>query len=165
MKLTDVNLSIIQKVFWLSMHEGWCSDTKVAKQESLLLPGYKLISFRVDKFSVLDAYCTTPLNDMSEGKIVIWFEQVPVWTMNYGGQYPKEVIPLVKLAIQQSLAFQQFSGGRGPQQFLHHDFIDYEYTNELKPGYGEFGNFKGYERVLQGDVVVGFHNYQGTALI
>lgn len=163
MEIKDLTPEAIERIFWKAMENGWGSGN-VEKQTSPLLPGYKCIPFRSGEFYVLDAYCITPLNDKSAGTTTIWFNNVPVWVMHYGGEYPKHTIPFLKLALQSTIANQNFVGGRGPKHFTHEDYSNLSYRNTLASGMHDFSNFWGSECIFENGHNIGNHYYRGMIL-
>jgi hypothetical protein len=163
-EIEDLTPQDIEKVFWKAVEKGWGSG-KIKKQESPLLPWYKCIEFFSGKFRVLDTYCTTPLNDKSVGFTIIWFDDIPIWTMNYGGEYPEHTIPFLKLALQSTIIRRDFIGGRGPSRFTHEDYPDLIYTNNVYSMKRAFSNFSGQEHIYEKGNLVGHHDYWGMSLI
>lgn len=164
MELKDLTPKIIEEIFWKAMENGWGSG-KVEKQTSPLLPGYKYIPFRLGEFYVLDAYCVTPLNDKSAGTTTIWLSDVPVWVMSYQGEYPKQIIPFLKLALQSTITRKNFIGGRGPKHFTHEDHPNLSYRNTVASGMNDFSNFWGSECICANGHSIGYHYYRGMILI
>lgn len=164
MEIIDLTHQNIEDIFWQAVCQGWGSGD-VEKQQIPALPRYKTIPFGSGRFSVLDNYCTTPLNDKSAGFMTIWFEYIPVWTMSYGGRYPKRVIPFLKLALQSAIVRRDFVGCRGPFHFTHKDYPNLSYINNLSDHKRKFSNFSGQEIIRENGLVVGYHDYWGMSLI
>ncbi|MCK5021786.1 MAG: hypothetical protein KAR54_00875 [Candidatus Pacebacteria bacterium] len=162
MRLKDLTSRDIKKVFWESAKSGYGSN-KVEKIRIDELPGYKCILFKSGKFSVLDAYCVTPLSNKSLGTITIWLDNVPVWVMQYGGFYPKKVVPFLKLALQSTILNEKFIGGRGPSLFKHKDYPNLSYVNN--PEVNDFTIFWGKEWITEDAQPLGYHYYNGIILI
>ena len=159
----DLTPQSVEKVYWEAMKYGWGSG-EIKKQTAPLLPGYKCIHFASGKFDVLDAYCKTPFNNRSTGFTLIWFNKIPVWTMNYGGEYTKEVILFLKLALQRIMTERIFMGGRGPSVFYHNGFPGLTYRNEVQEN--SFLKFAGREEIRNANsLLLGYHDYQGLCLI
>lgn len=155
----------IEQFFFKAMMEGWSTSKK--KIKILKMPGYKAIPYKDGDFYLLDFYCTTPNSDRSAGTTTIWYKNLPVWTMNYGGYYEEHVIDFLKLALLKTVEKQEFIGGRGPRKFAHRNFNGLMYVNNPKIGSIGFREFKGREEIydfLNGDYY-GFHEYWGMLLI
>ena len=168
-ELKDLTPQDIEDVFWKAMAHGWSSKRKIENKTSSLLPGYKFIPFASGDFSVLDAYCKTPISGKSSGFTTIWFKGIPVWTMNYGGEYPKEIIPFLKLALRDAIEKRVFMGGRGRNFFTHEGFPHLSYRN-ITRSVGEkassFCKFAGTEEILTHNFnLLGSHEYAGMILI
>lgn len=164
MELENLTLVEIEKIFWEAMRNGW-ANKNAKKGANPLLPGYKLIPYHSGNFYVLDTYGTNPLSNKSEGNIKIWFDDVPVWVMNYSGIYPKHVIPFLKLALLANIESRCFIGGRGPSSFFHKDYPSLSYMNIVPLEGNKFHNFNGTECICENGQFIGQHYYQGTALI
>lgn len=163
--LKDLTPQDIEDVFWKAMAHGWSSKRKIETKTLPLLPGYKCIPFASGDFSVLDAYCT-PISGKSSGFTTIWFKGVPVWTMNYSGEYPKKVIPFLKLALRDAIEKRVFLGGRGLCSFAHESFPDLLYRNNTKGRGYLISKFSGTEEILLNDgQLIGYHDYRGMILI
>ena len=171
--LKDVTLEMIEKVFFMAMNEGWANG-KILTKKIPSLPGYKGIPFitKCKQFKVLDAFTKVHTNGISSGFTTIWyvtmFKEIPVWTMSYGGSYPKEVIPFLKLALMENYSKNIFNGGRGLPEFVHKKYPKLTYNNcdEELCGFSHFSEFKGYECISdEYDEYVGHHHYQGISLI
>lgn len=167
MNLENLTPKDIENVFWEMMERGWVSG-KIEKQEAPLLPGYKCIPFKIGRFSVLDAYSAPVSDGKSVGFMTIWFDETPIWTMNYGGQYPREVIPFLKAALKSSIIRRDFVGGRGPSNFEHDEYPDFVYINEVSDGNCSFLSFSGIEYIhdkISLTIPLGWHEYWGMSLI
>ncbi len=165
MDAVDVTLEQIEDVFFKAMQSGYASSKNSPKQVIEGFPGYKCIKFDSGEFTVIDAYCVTPLSNMSSGFTTIWFNDVPVWTMNYGGQYSSDCIPLLKLVLQTTYRDHIFRGGRGPFRYASPDNSRLIYFNDVEAE-SDFTQFAGRESmILEGIGEAGFHRYFGMALI
>ncbi|XLQ20441.1 MAG: DUF5680 domain-containing protein [Candidatus Moraniibacteriota bacterium] len=165
MDAVDVTLEQIEDIFFKTMCQGYVSNAKVEKYDMPGMPGYKCITFRSEDFVVHDAYCTTPLSNMSSGFTTIWFKDTPVWTMKYGGQYSPDCIPLLKLALRKTYQQHIFRGCRGPSRCASPDKPQLVYFNDVEDE-SDFAQFAGRESIiLTGVGEAGFHRYFGMALI
>ncbi|OGN10289.1 MAG: hypothetical protein A3J46_00645 [Candidatus Yanofskybacteria bacterium RIFCSPHIGHO2_02_FULL_41_11] len=72
-----------------------------------------------------DTYRTFEGSRVSEGQKKISYMDRPIWYMNYGGWYDKEVIPFLKEALMEAYVQEAFCGGRGQPSFT---------SNEKYPG-------------------------------
>ncbi len=162
-----VAVTDIEEVFFKAMLAGYVCDDKVKVQSISSLPGYKFTEFVDGDFCVKDIWCK------SSGFTSIWYKGTLVWTMHYGGQYPKECIQFLKEALLASYKVRVFNGGRGP---LHYNAIynehtkhlmehkKYRYVNNILPG-SDFTSFAGKEYICshfqEDEVMFGWHYYFG----
>jgi hypothetical protein len=160
--LYGVILKDVENIFWEAMEHGWSSGAETLTAP--FLPGYKCIPFESGNFRVEDAYSTGSPTGKSAGFTIIWFNDIPVWTMNYGGQYPKEAIPFLKLALQSAIAKKTFMGGRGPYNFEHESHPGLIYHNYPEDSLC-FSDFSGLEEIYKSGRRIGYHKYSGMLLI
>ncbi len=150
----------IQSFFFKTIVGGWAVGGQKIKIADM--PGYKAITFRDGDFYLLDRYCVTPNSPKSAGTTTIWFQDVPVWLMNYGGFYQESAIAFLKRALLQTYVTHQFVGGRGPLVYTEGNLV---YVNQ--PRLNDFTKFEGREEVLntESGVLLGFHEYWGMSLL
>jgi len=117
MKLENVTLEMIERVFWMGTQRGYTNENPAKKTFFPLLPGWKGFDFQFGRFVYRDTYTTFPLNDSSSGSTTIWFDQTPVWTMSYGGCYKKKAIPFLKLALLSAIEKKGIPGWPGRMLF------------------------------------------------
>lgn len=145
------------------------SKLKVIKEKRKLKNGYqKTITVKVGKFTVIDSWRTMLHSDNSFGTTVILFLDKPVWTMSYGGSYPKRVIPFLKEALWYEYKEHNFTGGRGLNYFSNCATIFSKAKNNLiyrNTGTEDFTNFKSDESISYGKKVLGRHKCFGGSLI
>lgn len=155
-----MDMTRVQSFFFRAMVEGWATGGRKIKIAEM--PGYKALPFREGDFSLLDCYCVTPNSPKSAGTTTIWFQDVPVWLMNYGGYYEEQAIKFLKRALRQAYEAHQFVGGRGP---LVHTEGSLVYVN--RPRLNDFAKFEGREEIFdaQSGTSLGFHEYWGMSLI
>ena len=166
MEFEDLTSEGIENFFWKMLERGWVSG-RIEKQSAPLLPGYKCLPYKEGRFSGLDAYSIPGAEGKSAGFMTIWFDKKPIWTMNYGGQYQKEVIPFLKAALGCCIAKRYFKGGRGPGRFTHREYPDLLYVNEISDECS-FLRFSGTEKifdVLNPEELLGWHDYWGYSLL
>jgi hypothetical protein len=159
----NIDIKQIKSFFFKAMAEGWAASGE--KKTVSPLPGYKAITFQDENYYLIDCYCVNPSSDKSAGITTIYFQDNPVWIMNYGGCYEKQVIDFLKLALTETINKQEFIGGRGPQKFAHREFKGLMYINN--PVLFDFSEFKGREEVydfLTG-IHYGYHDYWGMSLL
>jgi len=171
MKLEDVTLEMIERVFWLGACRGYASEKPAKKTFFPLLPGWKGFDFQYGRFVYRDTYTAFPLNDSSSGSTTIWFDQTPVWTMSYGGCYKKKAIPFLKLALLSAIEKKVFLGGRGECYFVDKNYPSFYYHNQPHTDLG-FVEFSGREEILydggptnQLHENLGYQWYQGMTMI
>lgn len=153
-------IDVIQSFFFKAMTEGWASGGQKIKIPDM--PGYKGIPFRDGDFYLLDRYCVSPYSSSSAGTTTIWFKDVPVWVMNYGGYYQERAIPLLMTALRSTYGKANFVGGRGPRVFRSGVMV---YVNH--PRLNGFVKFEGREEVFVAETSepLGFHEYWGMSLL
>jgi hypothetical protein len=154
-----IGLVEVQEFFFKAMVQGWAVGGQKIKIADM--PGYKAIPFRDGDFYLLDCYCVTPNSPKSAGATTIWFRDMPVWVMNYGGLYDKEAIPFLKRALLKAYEARHFFGGRGPFVFAEGSLI---YFNQ--PRVNMFDKFEGREEVFdfKAGFSLGWHEYWGMNL-
>ncbi len=132
----------VKSFFFKAMLEGWAVDRE--KTEIAGMPGYKAISFRDGDLYLLDCYCVAPDSPKSAGTTTIWFKNIPVWYMQYGGYYEKSEIPFLKTVLRIAYLSGWFVGGRGPCECEEGSLL---YLN--RPC-GNFSAFSGREDIFTG---------------
>lgn len=154
----------MKAVFFEAMIIGYASEEKLKKSSIAELPGSKLIPPYVKgPWKVSDPYLVTPLSSFSGGTTIISYEGVPVWMMQYFGQYPKEAVPCLKAALRTAYENRQFFGGRGPESFGYGPFRYTNYSPRNVWKNHRFGDrFNGDEEVREnGGKLLGWHTYHG----
>lgn len=173
-------LNEAKKHFFAAMLEGWVGGGELKDVPGML--GLKKTEYQAEDFRVLDQFGGSAL---SYGVTLIWYCDIPVWVMNYAGQYPKEYIPYLKRALVYAYKNRCFLGGRGLPAYLMRDAYDDPmilYTNDVSPK-SDFTRFSGEERLALSSCVpgtlnhslafgehvferpIGYHTYSGIALI
>lgn len=155
-----IDLKEVEQFFFKAMIEGWTAGGK--KIVIPHMPNYKALPFRDGDFYLLDRYCVTTHGPKSAGTTTIWFQDAPIWLMNYGGYYEERAIKFLKAAIRKAYGAHQFFGGRGPLLFSEGSLV---YVNQ--PRLNNFSKFEGREEVfdLETGGSLGWHEYWGLALI
>jgi hypothetical protein len=150
----------IEHAFFEAMANGYAQN--VQKTVIAELPGSKVIPFELGDYKVVDFYFTTPHSDKSVGQTVIWHQDVPVWTMHYGGRYAKSAIPFLKECLHRAYVQERrFYGGRGPY-FVRGD--RFTYVNQVQQS--SFADFEGDEQVFDlSEQALGHHWYRGMSLL
>ena len=153
-----------QMVFFEAMLRGYAkggTGGRVVEKSTIVeLPGSKVIVTDLMGWRAVDCYFTNPNSDKSAGQTTIWYQDIPVWTMCYGGSYPKVVIPFLKKCLGQAYGEEQFYGGRGPEFMEEEPFT---YVNRF---HGTFTSFKGEERIYdKSGARFGHHWYHGMSLL
>jgi hypothetical protein len=146
--------------FFYAMQRGYATSATKGSLEAL--PGSKSILYTHEKWRVLDMYLVTDAGDYSGGMTCMWYNKVPIWTMQYLGHYRVDAIPCLKAALRENYEKQKFYGGRGPE-FFHHE--NYTYVNRM-----EENNFA--KRVTGEEVIfdaggkkIGWHRYQAVWMV
>lgn len=152
-----------KQAFFKAMLDGYAGGKNRKSFKTKTPDGYTVIIFEDGEFMVEDRYCTTPHSDKSTGTTTIFFRNVAVWWMSYGGHYPKKVIPFLKEALKQAYEKGEFYGGRGPGVSMGNGML---YTNNL--AYGNFKKFRGVETIHKSSRIgklLGFHEYFGMSML
>ncbi len=148
----------LESVFFDAMNEGWASGAE--HTTSPLLPGARIIEWNKGKYRVIDCYYVN--NCKSVGWTMIWYEGIPVWVMNYHGEYPTLVIPFLKRALMESYMARQFFGGRGRATYMEGPLCYFNNHADRT-----FEKFHGIERIFNTSTneSFGWHAYSGFTLI
>ncbi len=151
----------IQAFFFKAMSAGWAANGKETATDNNA-PGYKLISFSDGDYRLVDRYCVNSESSKSAGTTTIWFKDIPVWIMNYGGFYDESAITCLKRALEKTYSAGDFVGGRGPSIYTDGSLT---YTN--KPRLNDFNKFEGCEEIVdtESKKLLGFHEYWGMSLL
>lgn len=126
-------------------------------------PGFRRIEvFGESGLRLVDEYSKTLGSHHSAGTTTIWFDNIPIWMMSYGGWYSPEALPILKAALRLSYERKKFIGGRGPESFSKDSF---SYTNLVESW--RFENFNGRESICRSEdsFWFGTHRYSGHALV
>lgn len=161
-------LAEMEEVFFEAADDGYASNPK--RSTVIELPGSVEITFTKGPWKVADKYFKTSLGRRSGGGMVMSYEEVSVWMMQYLGQYDKAAIPCLKAAIHVAYAEKKFFGGRGPERFEYDGYI---YRNEIdrryRTGFQTSNYFEGYETIKTARGVpekcFGWHSYQGMMML
>ncbi|HEY0964604.1 MAG TPA: DUF5680 domain-containing protein [Candidatus Paceibacterota bacterium] len=169
MNNTQKGLEVIQNESWFKRHaeqffyeamlRGYAGSS--TKGESAELPGSRTIEFKDGSWRILDLYMVSAAGPGSGGTTTLWYEDIPIWMMQYVGQYEERAIPCLKAALAKAYGSLHFEGGRGPKLFFHDGL---HYVNE-SAGDGFFGHSYGREFIYipEGEYL-GFHRYQSQWL-
>jgi hypothetical protein len=156
-------LDEIQEVFMLGMAHGYAASSKKTKIRQL--PNVKCIPFAHGRFTMLDMYVANGDSGNSTGTTTIWCKDIPVWTMHYGGNYPKAVLPFLKRTLLQAYTSEKrFYRGRGPIYFHTEDSNSMFYINDIEHGKERIDDFAGEEKIFVDGKVAGRHWYRGMFL-
>jgi len=149
-----------QEFFLKAMLQGWISGAEETKVPHM--PGYRTIPFRDGDLFLLDCYCVNPNSSKSAGTTTIWYRDIPVWIMQYGGFYRKSEISFLKHALRCAYESNVFIGGRGPI-----DYREDQLLYENSPNFDEFEGFSGIETIYRLPELeeLGHHKYWGMYLV
>lgn len=146
--------------FFAAMMKGYAGDGTDAVK-TITSDGGTIIEFVSAEYKVVDRYYTTPNSPYSVGTTMIYFENIPIWWMSYGGFYQDRAIPFLKAALGKTYEARTFLGGRGPRTYVGEGLC---YENIFT---GDVHNFKGREEIRNQNPyeLLGFHEYLGMSLL
>ncbi len=154
----------VQDSFFDAMMAGYAGAAQ--EKEKPDLPGLKVIEWTNEycgSWRVLDSYLVSSLGQYSGGTTTIWYNDTPIWMMQYMGYYREEAIPCLKAALRANYERKEFNGGRGPQVFRQDGLI---YLNTTTSN-NFYGDAHGEEKIVSEDgrTTLGEHRYHSTYLI
>jgi len=152
---------VIPDIFFNAMRAGYAGGAKAVTGSEL--PGSRTITHQGGDWEVVDTYFVTPQGPSSGGTTVISYCGIPVWMMQYMGEYPSDALPCLKAALRSTYTKGVFVGGRGPKRFAYHELT---YVNNVAEN-STFNKFSGEEHIfvpMTGNVL-GQHTYQGMLMI
>jgi hypothetical protein len=155
----------VEGVFLEGMTKGYAAGSK--KGTIVELPGSKLVPPYIrGPWKVTDTYLVTPLSPRSGGMTIVSYEDIPVWMMQYFGQYSEEVIACLKAALSTAYAEKVFLNGRGPRSFWYNGYTYRNIPNLIPRSRISKGCFEGTEEIVdENDQCHGWHNYQGGMML
>jgi hypothetical protein len=153
------NIKPVVDIFFRSAKEGWVSNKAPLKYPTL--PWAWQTMYYDSPWRVTDTWEKTGWTNQTGGVIRIYFENTPVWMMQYFGAYSPEVIQFLKSALFENYRQHIFIGGRGPWKYRYENL---EYCNEIAED-SSFQNFHGIETVWRDGILVGEHRYHGGLMI
>ena len=145
--------------FFEAMKQGYAAAPLKGAMEGM--PHSKTIEYTFEDWRVLDVYQTSPISDRSGGTTTLFFENVPIWMMQYLGKYDKKTIPCLKAALLQNYEKEVYEGGRGPEVYHHEDGL--VYYNQVDQN-DFFGRTWGTESIFSPTGILGSHRYQASWL-
>ena len=150
----------VERFFFEAMQNSWAANGN--KTRVFDMPGFWQIEFNRGDWRCVDRWCEPKDSLFSAGATTIWYKEVPVWIMTYGGWYDAGAIEILKTALYGNYVEKIFAGCRGPRIFRMLN-SSLEYTNEFK---GTFAKFSGLESVGHSltQQSLGYHNYGGMFL-
>lgn len=169
-------MATARQFFFFVMKDGYATSPE--KGTIPELPGSKTITFEDDEknLKLVDCWFVTPNSYKSWGFTQIFYrwsevtDWVPVWTMQYWGEYKPEAIKFLKEALAASYlnpSSERFDGCRGPREFsCEGDGCEGLFYQNLVKEESTFAKFSGREGIFKTDVgLMGWHEYQGWSLI
>lgn len=168
MILTEKEVKLIEKVFFLAMNAGYATD--VVPRLIREMPWMRAIPFEHNEdghhFLVIDSWSISPDSTFSFGSTVIVRDGIPVWYMTYNGRYSEEVISFLRKALEANYSSFEFYGGRG--SFIYpreRNPGGYRYFNQVTMG-SSFRGFSGKEEIVFNDsgILLGNHSYEGNLM-
>lgn len=160
----NVELAETQELFLQAMATRYADGATITKVVDM--PFHRQFTYYQGSWCLLDRWIELPHSEKFTGATTIWHESAPVWSMHYGGQYPKEAMNCLKLALQKNYQNMVFLGGRGPEAFRNPEgkFI---YSNALLEPAQKLNLFEGCEVITESHSGkhVGSCNYSGMSLL
>jgi len=158
----SIALDQVKEFFFVAMMQGYVGNKSKVKIASM--PGFKEIDVIAGLWRCLDRYCVNSVSRKSAGTTTIWFENDPVWIMNYSGWYDESAIDFLKSALRSNYEKSIFVGGRGPTYFFESG-SPFTYSNFGCIGM-TFARFQGQEQInALNHGNLGYHNYWGMSLL
>lgn len=153
-------------VFFKGMLEGYVNkkhSTSNLRSGTVVLPGWKTYKYRDHGYLLVDMWHTNPNLPHSTGVTILYFENMPIWVMHYGGWYHDDAISTLRHALKWNYERNLFVGGRGPTSF---STTDKTYQNQVAES-SSFINFDGSESVFDNErnKLLGEHWYRGQWLL
>ena len=162
------NLQQIREVFFRAMLENsWASGGEA--RASVGQPFTKHVPWTDGgDWIVIDRWTSIPASNRSYGSITIFYCGIPVWIVQFHGEYTKEASELVKQALIRTWEARRFRASRG-EGFSQNGLT---YINDVaRPRDGDaeldpFAKFTCYEEVYDSDRRrLGWHRVSGMILI
>ncbi|MEN9413503.1 MAG: hypothetical protein RLZZ342_590 [Candidatus Parcubacteria bacterium] len=177
MYLEKIDWKSVESFFYRTMLTGWIAGgLQQTNRFGVPPPGYGHAEDRDGRYAISDMWSQTPDSSRSHGNTTIlyrsdlgWF---PIWYMSYEGEYAGQSSKLVKEALCAAYTLGAkgetgFLGCRGPLVYRPRDNRT-RYVNIVDDN-ASFVSFSGIERVRvwdgNKDIVLGWHQYRGRALI
>lgn len=161
--MTNEEKTDLLKHFFLVAARKTYAGGIVPKTTIKEFPGSEAYYYEAEKLLYIDCYFSSKTR--SYGQTTIWFDGIPVWGMQYYGEWncdnERIVIPFLKKALFMAYENLEFIGGRGPCRFNEGDL---HYTNA---SIGDFTGFQGEESIYdyeQSSRRVFWHRYAGMLL-
>lgn len=125
-------------------------------------PGGKTFQYREGDLWLVDTRYETPGSTKTWGNTIIFYQNIPCWTMLYWGWYEVEAVPFLKSCLAKAYDQGLFVGGRGPRRV---DGVNMVYVNNPERDDGIFNQFSGgeaiYAKLPEGQNLIGALSYQG----
>jgi hypothetical protein len=145
--------------FFMAVKSGYAFGAETKR--IIPLPGWKMVEHVEGDLRMVDMWHKTPGSDHSTGVAMIYWKDIPVWVMHFGGWYKPEAMPVLKEALRWCYERRKFIGGRGPENYYGSDMV---YEN--RPVANSFTDFNGVEIIKDyGDKILGSHWYHGSWLL
>lgn len=145
----------IQAFFLEAVQRTYAADAPKASIADL--PGSKVLRYERGDLLYVDYWFSS--RKKSSGQTVIWFQNRPVWCIQYHGSWAGDdprVIPFLKRALLSQITF---NGGRGP---FRYDEGALTYRNF--PVKKDFADFRGEEEIHEGSKLLFSQAYSGMML-
>ncbi len=137
-----------------ALSESWAKEDVV---ETNPFPKLKLIKSESGDWRYVDQYVG---GEPFQGFEVVWFKDVPIWSMTYRGRYKgredyKLFLKFLKTALMQMPKDAPY---RGPSIFESAEFAGWKYENKWN---GKIKEFNGKEKISVNNKIVYQARYQG----
>jgi len=157
----EIPHEVIQQVFLNAMtNSSWVSGGQKWPGSE---PNLWQVIYDDGPWHVIDQWSVAPGTNNSFGSVIIYFENIPVWMMQFHGEYDQECGDFVKLALLDSYRRREFRAGRGRNGFQNEKLV--YLTTYYQPA--SFASFNFLEEVydFRTDERLGWHRVSGMALI
>jgi hypothetical protein len=158
--MRDIVARHAQQIVFEGLLAGYASGNAEAEEVN----GVTRLVHADKEWRITDEYVMTQLDGIgSGGTTLMYYNDQPIWMMQYWGRYKKEALPCLKEALRTAYSAEEWVGGRGPA--VHACENGWKYMNYVNQP-DSFFSFSGEERVYSPEgEFAGWHKYGGQWLL